>query len=87
MHVPTQCAALCPRALIREGRIPVPSRPSRDSNALALLGLVAVLVILAISGFAMYVTYQHPALAQPLSVAAGVATVLLAAVALAFARR
>ncbi|WP_431995502.1 hypothetical protein [Streptomyces griseoflavus] len=61
--------------------------PSRDPNVLALLGLVAVLAILAISGIALYVTYQHPALAQPLTVAAGVAAVLLTAVGLTLTRR
>ncbi|MFJ6087966.1 hypothetical protein ACIQI8_42025 [Streptomyces sp. NPDC092369] len=63
------------------------SRPNRDPNVLALLGLMAVLVILAISGIVMYVTYQHPALAEPFSVAVGVAAVLLTAVGLAVTRR
>ncbi|MGW5658447.1 hypothetical protein [Streptomyces humi] len=66
---------------------PVPSRPNRDLNVLALLGLVAILVILMISGIAMYVVYQHPALAQPLTVAAGVAAALLTAVGLTLTRR
>ncbi|MFB7329438.1 MULTISPECIES: hypothetical protein [unclassified Streptomyces] len=48
---------------------------------------MTALAILAISGIALYVTYQHPALAQPLTVAAGVATVLLAAVGLTLTRR
>jgi hypothetical protein len=65
---------------------PLPSQ-SRDPNVLALLGLMAALVILTISGIALYVTYQHPALAQPLTVAAGVAAVLLTAVGLALTRR
>lgn len=54
---------------------------------MALVSLLAVLVILSISGFAMYVAYQHPALAQPLAVATGVCAALLAAVGLAFTRR
>ncbi|MFE4415497.1 hypothetical protein [Streptomyces sp. NPDC056821] len=60
---------------------------NRDPNVLALLGLVTALAILAISGIALYVTYQHPALAQPFTVAAGVAAVLLAAVGLTLTRR
>ncbi|GAA3908910.1 hypothetical protein GCM10023084_71400 [Streptomyces lacrimifluminis] len=58
----------------------MPSRPTREPNVMALLGLLAVLVIILTSGIAMYVTYQHPTLAQPLTVAAGVAAVLLTAV-------
>ncbi|MBA2811563.1 hypothetical protein E0500_030610 [Streptomyces sp. KM273126] len=65
----------------------MPSRPTREPNVMVLLGLLAVLVILMISGIAMYVTYQHPALAQPLTVAVGVAAVLLTAVGLSLTRR
>ncbi|MFC8201510.1 hypothetical protein ACFUTV_39875 [Streptomyces sp. NPDC057298] len=60
----------------------MPSRPTREPNVMALVSLLAVLVILSISGFAMYVAYQHPVLAQPLAVATGVCAALLAAVGL-----
>ncbi|MFE4823862.1 hypothetical protein ACFRFU_47415 [Streptomyces sp. NPDC056704] len=58
----------------------MPSRPTREPNVIALVDLLAVLVILLLSGIAMYVTYPHPGLAQPLTVAAGVGAALLAAV-------
>ncbi|MER5224592.1 hypothetical protein [Streptomyces flaveus] len=48
---------------------------------------MAVLVILLTSGIAMYVTCQHPVLAQPFTVAAGVAAVLIAAVGIVVTRR
>jgi hypothetical protein len=86
MHVRCRARLLAARPE-SEGHNPVPARPNRHPNVLALLGLVSVLVILTISGIAMYVTYQHPALAQPLTVAAGIAAVLLAAVGLTLTRR
>jgi hypothetical protein len=48
---------------------------------------MAVLVILMISGIALYVTYQHPVLAQPLTVAIGTAAVLLTAVGISLTHR
>ncbi|MFF6953030.1 hypothetical protein ACFZAD_30865 [Streptomyces iakyrus] len=49
---------------------------------MVLLGLLATMVIILASGITMYVTYQHPALAEPLTVAVGVAAVLLTGIAL-----
>ncbi|MFE9989786.1 hypothetical protein ACFYRK_23330 [Streptomyces sp. NPDC005381] len=63
------------------------SRPTREPNVMALIALLTVLMILSISGIALYVTYQHPQLAQPMAVATGVGAALLAAVGLVFTRR
>ncbi|MGW3150687.1 hypothetical protein ACWDG1_39800 [Streptomyces sp. NPDC001177] len=54
---------------------------------MALVWLLTVLVVLLVSGAAMYVSYQHPALVQPLTMAAGVTAVLLTAIGLTFTRR
>ncbi|MCQ8835808.1 hypothetical protein [Streptomyces malaysiensis] len=62
-----------------------PNGPSRNDRVYLLL--LALAVILLIVGGLVYVTYQHPALADPLAAGGTVAAVLVAGLGFAINKR
>lgn len=64
----------------------IPTGPQDQTQRLLLLMLLVIVLGLVFTGLA-YVTYQHPALAGPLTVAIGGVTVVLTALGIALSRR